>query len=70
MSIAHSMAGIECTGQALSVVRGWFKDDNIEDDELDADELDPKQAALVPRPARCARAAAAATMLLHRLNTV
>lgn len=42
---------VECTGHALSVVRGWFKDDNIEDDELDA-EADPKQPALVARPAR------------------
>lgn len=42
---------VECTGHALSVVRSWFKDDNIEDDELDAD-ADPKQPTLTPRPPR------------------
>ena len=42
---------VVCTGQALSVVRSWFRDDNLGDEELQQER--GADVDLKPRPSRC-----------------
>ena len=43
---------VVATGHALSVVRGWFKDDDLGDDVLQQDDNEVAAVDLKPRPAR------------------